>query len=327
VAGSATPRPPARWLGVRRVLLLSLLAVLAVAPAARAEPVVGIGDQSYTMFQSPLFAALDVPISRLVVSYDAVLEDTFEVPYVDAWLSEAAKRGVEPLIAFNYARGCYDGRVSRARRCRAPDLRRYRAAVRAFRARYPHVRRYQPWNEANHRSQPTYRRPRLAARMFDFLRRDCPRCTVTGADLLDQRDMVAYARAFARHARHRVRIWGLHNYTDVGHRERSRTRRLLRAVRGRLWLTETGGIVKFADKHRYDPQRARRGLAFLFELIRMSPRIDRVYLYQWTGVPRRARFDAGLTHPDGTARPGYRVVLRHLRRSQPPAALDPSRRR
>ena len=296
------------------MLLVLLLLAAAAAPPAQARAVVGIADQSYEMFTDPLFAPLDVPISRLLVSYDAVLEDTFEVGYIDAWLFEAQRHGVEPLVGFNHARGCYDGEVSRARHCRAPTMRRYRKAVAAFRARYPHVVRFQPWNEVNHRAQPTYERPRLAARMFDHLRTTCAGCTVVAADLLDSSNMLDYVRAFKRHAIHRPRLWGLHNYIDVNRRESVRTRRLLRAVKGRVWLTETGGVVKFADKTPYDLARARRATAFLFRLAARLPRIDRVYIYQWTGQRRNVRFDAGLTHPDGSARPAYRVVLRHLGR-------------
>lgn len=297
---------------MRRLLLLL---VLAWAPAAQAQPVVGIGDQQPQMFTSPLFQALDVPISRLIVSYDAVLLGTFEVAYVDAWVSEAAKAGVEPLIAFNHSRGCYDGQgISRRALCRTPTMRRYRRAVRAFRARYPQLRAFQPWNEVNHHSQPTARRPRLAARMYDYLRGSCDGCTVVAADVLDSANMVAYLRAFRRHTRYRPRLWGLHNYGDVGNRRRRNTRTVLRTVPGRLWLTETGGLVKFADKRPYDPRRAARDTAFLFRLMRMSPRIERVYLYQWTAPRRGARFDAALTHRDGSARPAYRVVLKHLAR-------------
>ena len=51
-------------------------------------------------------------------------------------------------------------------------MRRYRAAVRAFRERYPQLRRFQPWNEVNHVSQPTYKKPYLAVRYYDVLRKE-----------------------------------------------------------------------------------------------------------------------------------------------------------
>ena len=50
----------------------------------------------------------------------------------------------------------------------------------------------------------------------------------------------------------------------------------------------------------------------MFRLAHMSRRINRVYIYQWTGAPRSARFDAGLTDVHGHPRPAYWVVKAHL---------------
>ncbi len=43
-------------------------------------------------------------------------------------------------------------------------------------------------------------------------------------------------------------IWGLHNYSDINRLQSWRTHRLVRALGGQVWLTETGGIVKFAGE-------------------------------------------------------------------------------
>jgi hypothetical protein len=48
----------------------------------------------------------------------------------------------------------------------------------------------------------------------------------------------------------------------------------------------------------------------LFRLVRISPRIRRVYLYSWSGG---GRFDASLMDPHGKPRPAYRVVADELR--------------
>jgi hypothetical protein len=147
-------------------------AVLAVAMPARGADVVGIADQSPAMFAHPAFQALDVRVSRLIVSYDAVMRHTFEVADIDAWMAAAAASHVQPLVAFNYSRGCYvDGRRRVHGLCRTPTVKRYRRAVRAFRLRYPKVSVYTAWNEANHRSQPTYKRPGLAAAYYGALRK------------------------------------------------------------------------------------------------------------------------------------------------------------
>ena len=60
----------------------------------------------------------------------------------------------------------HGGHYSRSKRCKAPSVRRYKKAVTAFRKRYPQVRVFAPWNEANHPSQPTYRKPGLAVRYY-----------------------------------------------------------------------------------------------------------------------------------------------------------------
>lgn len=308
---------------LRALPVIVLLALVAPA-AAPAAPIVGIGDQQPQVFANPHFRALDVPIARLVVSYDAVLRNTFEVGYVDAWLSEAGINGVEPLVAFNQSRACWNGeRIRRIRRCRLPGVARYRTAVRAFRERYPDVDVYQPWNEINHSSQPTDKRPKRAAQFYNVLRRECRGCTVVAADLLDETDAPEYVRRFKRYANGRPRLWGLHNYGDTNRFRRTHTRMLLRAVKGRVWLTETGGIVKLGENYPYDLKRAERAVRWMFKLTRMSRRIKRLYIYQWFGQERHVRFDAGLLHPDGSPRPAYGVVARHLAKSNPDPPGEP----
>ena len=51
-------------------------------------------------------------------------------------------------------------------------------------------------------------------------------------------------------------IWGLHNYSDINRLQSWRTHQLVRALGGQVWLTETGGIVKFPAPAR--SQRPRR---------------------------------------------------------------------
>jgi hypothetical protein len=43
-----------------------------------------------------------------------------------------------------------------------------------------------------------------------------------------------------------------------------------------------------------------------------SSGVDRVYVYNWTGAGCGARFDAGLTSPDGSTRKGYTVLRQQL---------------
>jgi hypothetical protein len=296
----------------RAVCLLAAAVFFVTAPAADAAELMGIADQSAHMFYSPHFQELDSPISRLVVSYDAVLRNTFEVADIDAWVFAARVSGIEPLIAFEHARGCYDGTgIVKSKRCRLPSAARYRAAFDAFRARYPFVHVYSPWNEANHRGQPTAKRPDRAATFYNVTRQECPDCTVVAVDVLDIPGMARYVKAFRRHASGSPRIWGLHNYRDTNGGTSHKTRELLRTVHGDIWLTETGGIVKFG-RNVFGLARAKQATKYMFRLARSNPRIKRLYIYNWTGLGSKGRFDAGLTTASGTPRPAYYVVRRNL---------------
>jgi len=296
-------------------LVLASAALLAVAPAAQAADIVGVTDQKPSMFTSPFFRALDVKVSRLIVSYDAVLRGTFERADIDAWMVQARLAKIEPLISFGHARGCYDGEgIVKKKECRLPTVARFAKAFEAFRRRYPDVRVYSPWNEINHKSQPTAKNPKRAAEFYNLLKRRCRGCKVVAADILDQPGMAKYVKAFQKHVRGKPRIWGLHNYQDTNDYKTSGTRRMLRLVKGEIWLTETGGIVQFGRRRPYNPTRAAKATRFMFKLAGSNKRITRLYIYNWTGVARTERFDAGLTHPNGLPRPAYFVVRARLKK-------------
>jgi hypothetical protein len=130
-------------------------------------------------------------------------------------------------------------------------------------------------------------------------------------DVLDQPDMVRYVRAFRHAARGTPRLWGLHNYRQVNRRLATGTKKLLRNVRGKVWLTETGGIVNFGSTLGYNTGRAAKVTKYLFKLVK-NRRIKRMYIYSWWGEKRGARFDAGLVGPTGKPRPAYYVVRRYV---------------
>ncbi len=104
------------------------------------------------------------------------------------------------------------------------------------------MRDYSAWNEANHTSQPTSKKPKMAARYYNAMRQDCRSCTIVAADVLDSKDMLAWVKKFKRYAPS-ARIWGLHNYKDANDAAGT-TKLLLKAVKGQVWLTETGGILR-----------------------------------------------------------------------------------
>jgi hypothetical protein len=302
------------------VLAALALGVLAAPAAAPAAATVGFSEQQPAMFYDPLFQELGVRHARLIVPWNTA-RDVRARREVDAWMFAARLANVVPLVSFNHSRRCF------ARTCKLPGAAQYTRAFRAFRARYPWVREYSPWNEANHFSQPTYRKPRAAATYYNIARRACNGCKIVAADVLDQGDAAWYLHNFLRFAKGRPRIWGLHNYSDTN-RFRSRgTARILRTVKGVIWLTETGGVVKFGRAFPFSPSRAARATSYMFRLAKLNRRISRLYIYQWTGAPRNARFDAGIISPNGKPRPAYYVVRKRIGRRRPttpPATTTPT---
>ncbi|HZG49291.1 MAG TPA: hypothetical protein VEY90_07205 [Thermoleophilaceae bacterium] len=290
---------------------------LAAGPErSQAAVSVGIGDQNATMFADPLFTKLGVKRSRYFPSWNVALKPK-QAAWLDAWLADAQAAGVEPLISFSQALGSACPR----RPCKLPSVREYRRAFKAFRAAWPEVEVISPWNEANHRSQPTFKNPKRAAQFYNVVRANCRGCKIVAADVIDETNMERWLEVFKRYAK-RPRIWGLHNYRDTNPRRGQRlggTARLLKAVKGEVWLTETGGIVKFVlpsggTLFPFSESRANRATRRMFELAkRYQRRIKRLYIYHWSQPDRDNRFDAGLVRADGTARPAYRTVRRALR--------------
>jgi len=269
-------------------------------PSGEASPdlVVGIGEQQAPMFGDTRFRALGVKHARLVLAYDAVAV-RFERDLADAWLAAARGAGTEPFITFGH---------SRVNPRKLPSVAEFRAAFRAFRERYPQVRVYAPWNEINHSSQPTADAPRRAAEYYNVVRAECDGCTVLAGDVLDQPGMVDYVKRYRRHLDGPPRIWGLHNYADANRFRESGLRALLTTVPGDVWLTETGGIVRFGRSFPHDERRAARAVGFALRLARRQDRVKRAYIYNWTGSKPTDRFDSGLIGPDGKARPAYEVL-------------------
>jgi hypothetical protein len=70
-----------------------------------------------------------------------------------------------------------------------------------------------------------------------------------GLDADNIRPTLGYIADCKREVRHQgtamPEIW--HNYSDINRFESWRTGQLVRALGGQVWLTETGGIVKFGE--------------------------------------------------------------------------------
>jgi hypothetical protein len=292
---------------------------LAASPdRSQAAISVGIGEQDASMFTDPLFTKLKVKRARYFPSWNVALKKK-EAAWLDIWVGQAQAAGVEPLISFSAALG------SRcpAKPCKLPSVSEYTKAFKAFRKRWPQVKVVSPWNEANHRSQPTFKNPTRAAQYYNVVRSRCSGCKIVAADVIDEVNMESWLKTFRRTAK-KPKIWGLHNYRDTNLRKgqvTGGTRRLVKAVKGQVWLTETGGIVKFVlpsggTLFPFSESRANKAVKRMFSLAKKyRSRIKRLYIYNWRQPLLSNRFDAGLVKRSGKARPAYSTVRRTLNSS------------
>jgi hypothetical protein len=283
-----------------------------MVPASASALVVGIGDQKPDMFSDPVFAKLGVSRARLAVSWDA-MEHKWEREEVDAWMQEARAAGVSPLIGFGH---------SRVDRRQLPSPERFKYDFRQFRGRYPWVTTFATWNEANHCGEPTCHRPKLVAAYYRALQRECSECTILAAEMLDMPNMASWIDAFQKHLgpANVPRYWGLHNYIDANRLRTTGTQTMLAHAKGQIWFTETGGIVERRNRDKVGfPESAEHAAVatrWVFDnLVPLSRRITRVYLYHWNAV-RGDNWDSGLIDARGRARPALKVVRTVLRAGQ-----------
>ncbi len=282
---------------------------------AGAHPVVGIADNDTRLFTDPLFLALGITAVHDDVPWNA-LDNARARTRLVRWLAEAKADGATPLISFDHDAISNNPRT-------LPTVREYSNAFLAFRKAYPWVTEFATWDEANYRLEATASDPRRVAAYYLALRRDCTSCTILAADLVDLpggREAVAdttWARELIRYARVQPAYWGLNDYVGANDFSAASTRRLLAAVRGNVWLAETGGIVS----HRpvtppaspASERRAARVDAFILDkLSNLSPRVQRVYLYQWSVISPRAGWDSALISFNGAPRPAYDVLANTL---------------
>jgi hypothetical protein len=281
------------------------------APAsaqAANRPFVGVGEQSALVFTDPYFERLKLRYVRYVVGSDD-LNHEFRRDRIDAWMAAARAARARVVVAFN---------ISRDERGRDIVLNpaQYRRMFLQFRKRYPFVREFISWNEGNHSSQPTAKRPALGARYYDTAKRACPKCTIVAADLLDDESVPSWVRRFRKAAKVKPRIWGLHNYIDANTFKPTGTRSLLKATgAGQVWFTETGGLVwrRGGIKLPQGVRHAAKATRYVFTLARLSPRVKRIYFYHWTYPELLDRWDSAIMNPRGRPRPAYNVLRQQLR--------------
>jgi hypothetical protein len=276
----------------------------------------GIGDEQTEMFTDAHWRQLHTRIVRYIAPYDVAYDGT-SLARATAWIHAAESQHQQILMAFYH---------SERSPTHMPSVTLYERDVKRFMKLFPEIRQYQPWNEANRGNVAhMFASPSAvaSAKYYQALKRACHVCTVVGLDILDQQNVIPSLDYIAEFKREINRlqtvmpsVWGLHDYSDTNRFQSIRTRAIVAAVPGQVWLTETGGIVQFgsgfSNVRGSGLKRAANALTYMFGLAASNPRITRLYIFQWTGSNASARFDAGLTDVHYRPRAGYVVVCHHL---------------
>ncbi|HYF25451.1 MAG TPA: hypothetical protein VD931_06905 [Baekduia sp.] len=309
----------------RLVLPLALLATLLAVPAAAPAATVGISDQQASTFTNPLYAPLKLKVARYIAPYD-VMSDRNQLARWDAWYRAALASRQRILVAFEHSR--LPGKEQRV-----PSTSEFKREMRAFRAAYRRVSDVTVWNEINRCQEGgrTEGQPRGlckgssgAKRLFGLYKvakSVFKGKKIAAIDILDERNpgpAVKYIQAFKRVAGRRApRYWGVHNYSDTNRFSTKRTAAILKAIgKGqKIWLTETGGIVKLGTSLPFSEERATKALGCMFSIAKKFKQIERLYIYQFNPGLAGASFDAGLIRGDGSTRPGYEVVRKRQARA------------
>lgn len=311
----------------RRLLPLLLVALMLLAVPASASAVnvaVGIGDQRSTMFASPAWKALKLKKTRYFIPWNAA-SDRSELQKADVFM--AAARANRTRVFMHVSTDNLD-----KRRGTLPSVKAYTRAVKKLVRRYKRlgVKEWGTWNEANHDTQPTYKSPKRAAQYYKAMRKFCKKCTIVGLDILDQvskkeprisynRYMAAWFKEAGKAGR-MMRVLGVHNYSEVNRRQKSKTRGIIKVLRrynkrAKIWYTETGGLASFGRSFPCSESRQASRTSYMFKLAKQFDRhIARLYTYNWTGTDCSTRFDAGLVRLDGSTRPAYNVLRSRLKR-------------
>jgi hypothetical protein len=313
------------------ICALAAIAAIAVLPAspaaARSSIRVGLADQSPRMFGSPDFKRLQIKRTRYFVASD-VMQDSAERAKARAFVVAARAAGVSTLLHLSTT----DLRANHGRVVSPSAYRRNAVRIVSY-FRKLGVRDFGAWDEVNHKTQETWNHVGNAVSyfksMYSAVHRRCRSCTVVGLDVLDQAGVDRYMRSFyARLSptwRKRLKIVGIHNYSDVNRNRSTGTRTIIDTARRynrstKFWFTETGALASFRGSFPYDEARQAARMPNMFKLASQfrSRGVQRVYAYNWFGVEngdcgRSCLFDSGLVDPGGTPRPVYAVFASRLR--------------
>jgi hypothetical protein len=311
---------------IRRLplLIVLLVALLAVPIGVSAAYKTGISDQVPGSFLNPNYKGLKATTARYITPYDVMTlpASSPERASLRDWIKNAADARQDILISFEHSH-------TQGREKRIPSTAEFTKSLTAFMKAYPQIKSISPWNEANRCQrvigagpsrivvgQPICHKPATAAAYYNATVTTCKKlkraCKIVALDVLDQNNVkpsVAYVKSFIKAAKPFPKIWGVHNYSDTNRFSNKRTKALLSATRkGQVWLTETGGIVKFGTSFPFNTARAAKALGCMFTIAKSDRRITRLYIYNFTASQPDSDFDSGLVNPDGSKRPGWTVV-------------------
>ena len=309
---------------MRTKLPLSLLALLVLVPAAPAAAKssirVGVADQSPAMFESPAYQQLKMKRTRYFVPAD-VMQDGEELAKATAFVTAARSARVFTLLHVSTA-------DLRSKRGKVVSTTSYRRNVGKLVSHFRKlgVRDFGAWNEVNHKTQETWNRVGNAVSyyksMYTAVKKRCKSCAVVGLDMLDQAGADRYMRSFyARLSptwRTRLKVVGIHNYSDVNRSRSNGTAKIINTARRynkrtKFWFTETGALASFQRSFPYSESRQASRMKNMFTFATRFKRkgVERVYSYNFFGINndtscgRTCQFDAGLVDPDGTPRPVF----------------------
>jgi hypothetical protein len=303
-------------------------AAIAAHPAGTRHPLVGIGDGKPDLFKDPRFLALGIKNVRYDMPYDT-MSDPVQRAQATRWLNAARADGMSVLVTLDHSRRVIYKHVPGKKKPQPfgqsrvlPTTAQYVKAFRAIRARFPWVTQFATWDETNCYCEVTYNKEVQVAAFYRALRSACPKCTILAAEFLDvpKHDglpMTSWAQQFIKAAHTQPQYWGLNDYEDANHLVSTQTRSLLAAVRGNIWLAETGGIVSrhngtVADFPQNAAHAAKVNRYVLTTLASLSPRIQRVYLYEWDARSARDGWDTAEISYTGAPREGYVVLAQTL---------------
>ncbi len=321
-----TPLKPRTCIVFLALVVVGAMLTAPFTASAKSTIKVGVADQSPAMFAQPAFRALKTKRTRYFVPAD-VMQDSAERAKARAFVIAARSAGISVLLHVSTT----DLREKRGPLVSTTAYKRNVGKLVAY-FRKLGVRDFGAWNEVNHKTQETWNHVGNAVSYFKSMwtavHGRCPTCGIVGLDVLDQvgvdRYMASFYKRLSATWRKRLKVVGIHNYSDVNRSRTTGTAKIIRTARKynrstKFWFTETGALASFRAAFRYDEARqaSRIRNMFTFATGFRASGVQRVYSYNYFGIERggcgsTCLFDAGLVRPDGSLRPVYNVFKAKL---------------